>query len=404
LIDQSPRLLPQQSLVPPDDHESEDALFMTDFDYDVVIRAGRIVCTATDQDGPGVVAVRGDRIVAACTDVDGTARRSLSFPDGLLLPGLIDLHAHPAIRGSQYGVDPDPAFLLRGTTTVLSQGDAGAENWPDYRRDTIENSRTRIRLAISPSKTAEQHNGPCFQNPDCLDIDACTQAIVAGGDLIWGVAVNVSRNSCILNPQDVLANALDVAERSDKPLLYGMRNPGDWSIADQLTLLRAGDVVTYIFRDGEWSIIGDDGGVLPEVLEARRRGVLFDACHGMQSFSFEAAEAAFAAGFYPDTISTDHHAAHVGSQPTHDLPRTMSKFLAAGMPEHEIFSRVGAHPAEILGLSGEVGTLTPGSCADLTVLETNNTAAPLIDTCQRTRPGGCWETKLVVRAGVIHSD
>jgi dihydroorotase len=62
----------------------------------------------------------------------------------------------------------------------------------------------------------------------------------------------------------------------------------------------------------------------------------------MQSFSFAVAESAFAAGFYPDTISTDHHAAHADSQPPHDLPRTMSKFRAAGMPEHEIFARVGA--------------------------------------------------------------
>ena len=239
--------------------------------------------------------------------------------------------------------------------------------------------------------------------PDCLEAAACAQAIVEGGDLIWGIAVNVSRNSCVLNPHDVVNNALEVAEHTDRPLLYGMRNPDDWPIADQLALLRAGDVVTYIFRGGEWSIIRNDGGILHEVLEARDRGVLFDACHGMQSFSFDVAESAFAAGFYPDSISTDHHTAHVGSQPTHDLPRTMSKFRAAGMPEHEIFSRVGARPAAILRLSEEVGTLTPGSCADLTVLEMNEAAAPLVDTYQQSRPGGCWKTRLVVRAGVVRA-
>ncbi len=314
-----------------------------------------------------------------------------------------DIHAHPSRSGSKYGIDPDQEFLLQGTTTVLSQGDAGAENWQTYRSQTIARSRTRVRLAISLSKKGEQHAGPCFQHADWIDTDACTQTVLEGGELIWGIAANVSRNSCILNPQDVVRDALEVAERTDKPLLYGMRNPRDWSIADQLALLRPGDVVTYIFRDGEWSIIGNDGRVLPEILRARDRGVLFDACHGMQSFSFRVAEAAFAAAFYPDTISTDQHAAHVGSRPRHNLPRTMSKFLAAGMPEHEIFDRVGARPAKILRLSGEVGTLMPGSCADLTVLEMNDSAAALIDACQQTRPGGCWETRLVVRAGVVQT-
>ncbi len=376
---------------------------MTEFDYDLLIRAGRIVCTQTALDGPGAVAIRGDRIVAAGAQVEGTARRTLDYPDALLLPGLVDLHAHPAKSGSKYGVDPDLEFLPRGVTTVLSQGDAGADNWRAYHRETIEDSRTRVRLAINLSRQGEPDGGPCFRDIEWVDVDACSRTILEGGDPIWGIAVNVSRDSCAIDPREVVRRALEVAERMGKPLLYGMRNPPDWPIAEQLALLRPGDVVTYIFRDGPWSIVGNDGRVLPEVREARQRGVLFDACHGMQSFSFRVAEAAFADGFYPDTISTDQYAKHVGSQPQHDLPRTMSKFLAAGMPEHEVFARVGARPAEILWLAGEVGTLAPGACADLTLLAHNDSAAPLVDCHGAQRAGDCWEATLVVRAGKVVS-
>jgi dihydroorotase len=291
---------------------------MTEFDYDLLIRAGRIVCTQTAWGGPGAVAIRGDRIVAVGAQVNGTARQSLDFPEALLLPGLVDLHAHPAKSGSKYGVDPDLEFLPRGVTTVLSQGDAGADNWPEYRSETIEGCRTRVRLAICLSNKGEPEGGPCFRDIDWVDVEACVQAILGAGDLIWGIAVNVSRDSCTLDYQQVVRRALHVTELTGKPLLYGMRNPPDWPIAEQLALLRPGDVVTYIFRDGPWSIVGDDGRVLPEVREARERGVLFDACHGMQSFSFRVAEAALADGFYPDTISTDQYARHVGSQPRHD--------------------------------------------------------------------------------------
>jgi len=66
---------------------------------------------------------------------------------------------------------------------------------------------------------------------------------------------------------------------------------------------------------------------------------------------------------------------------------------------------VTARPARILGLTGEVGVLAPGACADLTVLRWNEDAAPLVDAHGTRRPGGCWESLLTVRAGqVVHAE
>ncbi len=64
--------------------------------YDLLIRAGRVVCPATGLDAAGTVAVRGDRIVAVGPAVNGDGRQVLDYPDAVCLPGLIDLHAHPA--------------------------------------------------------------------------------------------------------------------------------------------------------------------------------------------------------------------------------------------------------------------------------------------------------------------
>ena len=184
------------------------------------------------------------------------------------------------------------------------------------------------------------------------------------------------------------------------PLLYGPHEPERWPLAEQLDLLRPGDVVTYCYRRAPTRILAG-GRVLPEVRAARERGVLFDLGHGMTSFSFPVAEAAIADGFPPDTISTDGYARHLGQVPPHDLPRTMAKLRAAGMPEAAIFAAVTARPARILGLAPEIGQLTAGACADLTVLAWREGAAPLADVDGVTRPGGCWEAVLTVRAGQI---
>jgi dihydroorotase len=134
-------------------------------------------------------------------------------------------------------------------------------------------------------------------------------------------------------------------------------------------------------------------------LEARERGVLFDIGHGMSSFDFGVAETAVAGGFLPDTISTDFYKRHSESDPRHDLPRTMSKLMAVGMSETEVFERATLSPARALGLQGEIGTLAAGACADLAVLRWNQEAAPLIDVAGESRPGGCWEPVMTVRGG-----
>jgi dihydroorotase len=375
---------------------------MSPTDYDLLITAGRVLCPATGLDAPGAVAVRGGRIVAAGPEVNGPAHQRLDFPDAVLVPGLVDLHAHPARGGSKYGIDPDVHFLPRGVTTVLSQGDAGADKWPAYRDQVIRASRTRVRLAINLCRRGEAMPGGCFEDLNDVDVDACVAAIAEGGQAIWGIAVNVSEFACgPTDPREVMSRALAAAERSGKPLLYGMRRRDQWPFEEQLALLRAGDVVTYCFRSGTVGVVGDDGRVHPAVRAARRRGILFDVGHGGTSFDLNVAEAALADGFAPDTISSDQYAHHVGRQPQHDLPRTLSKLIAARMPEAAAFAAATARPAAVLGLAGEVGTLAAGACADLAVLRFHRAAAPLHDVHGVERPGGCWEPVVTVRGGEL---
>ena len=339
------------------------------------------------------------RIVAVGPKVDGSAALTFDFPDALILPGLVDMHAHPARGGSRYGVDPDAHFLSRGVTTVLSQGDAGANNWPTYRDHVIQSCRTRVILAINLSIHGESHPDGCFPDIDSANVDACVSAIESAGKAIWGIAVNTGPSNPT-PPREIMNRALETAEQTGKPLLVGTRLSSDWSIDEQLSLLRSGDVVTYCFNDFPESII-KDGRIRPSVHDARERGILFDIGHGMRSFSFKVAEAAIADGFLPDTISTDQYKRHVGDIPQHDLPRTLSKLIASGMPEIEAFQRVTTRPAEVLGLKNETGTLRAGSCGDVTVLRRNLNALPLRDVDGVERPGGCWEPVLTARAGIV---
>ena len=119
---------------------------------DFVIKAGRVFCAETGIDGPGSVLIKGNKIQSAGPDIEiDSSTAIIDFPDCLIMPGLIDMHAHPAPSDWKYGMDADSEVLPRGTTTILSQGDAGAKVWDQYLEDVIFASETRILMAISPS-------------------------------------------------------------------------------------------------------------------------------------------------------------------------------------------------------------------------------------------------------------
>ena len=375
---------------------------MTEVQYDLIVTAGRVFCHETGLDGPGAVAVSRGRIVASGAAVSGGAGQSMDYPDDLLLPGFVDMHAHPAPPHWKYGIDPDTHILPRGSTTILSQGDAGPATWNTYRRKIIDGSKTRVLMAISPALNGELDEGAVFENMADVDVDACVAAIEDGGRHIWGIAVNVSEaGTGPSDPREIMRRTLAIAERTDRPLLFGpRREPFDWPLADQLGVLRPGDVVTYSFNKSG-GLIDRGGRVADEVGRAQENGVLFDVGHGMASFDFGVAEAAISQGFLPDTISTDVYKRHVAEDPGHDMPRTVSKLIAAGMGETEALARATASPARALGLAGEVGTLAPGASADLAVLRWNPDAPVLADVGGVTRPGGLWEPVLTVRGGEI---
>lgn len=375
----------------------------------IIIRAGRVVCPVNGIDGPGTVVVRAGRIESvelASTSQDTTLSeptgidRVLDFPNGILLPGLIDLHAHPATADSVFGIHPDQHMLARGVTAVMSQGDAGADNIDQYVESTIRRSQTKVLLAINLSRIGESTTSGCLEELDDADVQACVNAVARHREHIRAIAVNTSHHACgDTDPREVLRRGLQAAEETALPILYGMRRPEDWPLDKQLARLRAGDIVTYCFRREPHCIV-QHGRVIDCVKEARQRGVLFDIGHGMGSFSFDVAETAIADRFLPDTISTDLQRGHLETQPHHDLPLTMSKLLAAGMAEPDIFRAVTETPAQTLGINDESGAIAAGRQADLVVLE-SLPERRLHDVYTQTRRGAVWTPRLVICSGSV---
>lgn len=375
---------------------------MSETTPDLVITAGRVFCADTGINGPGGVAIKDGRIVASGADVSGPSAQALYYPDATLLPGLVDLHAHPAPESWRWGIDADSMMLRRGSTTVMSQGDAGARTWAEYQETIIDASDTRILMALSPAVFGEHEDRGVFIHLDEVDVEECAAAIEADGTHIWGLASNLTDRACGDNdPREVMRRIIAIAERAGKPILYGTRKqPYDWPLGEQLETLRPGDVVTYCFIDPD-ETVESNGRVVEELWKARERGILFDLGIGKGTSDMGAAEAAIADGFLPDTVSSDIHNRHVGWDQPHDLPMTISRIMATGMTEEDAFTRATLRPAQVLGLAGEVGTLAPGACGDVSVLQHQEESVTLADAPEGDHSGRPLVSVATVRGGRV---
>jgi dihydroorotase len=132
-----------------------------------------------------------------------------------------------------------------------------------------------------------------------------------------------------------------------------------------LKKLRPGDIYTHAYY-APVPMLDDKGHLMPYLLEARKRGIIFDVGHGGAAFEFRQAVPAVKQGFVPDSISTDIHSGSINSGMKDQL-NVMSKFLNMGMSLDDVIYRSTWNPARIIHRE-ELGHLSVGALADIAVL------------------------------------
>ena len=142
--------------------------------------------------------------------------------------------------------------------------------------------------------------------------------------------------------------------------------------------LRPGDILTHAYRydqefDKNGKMIEHKQAIVdvntkklkPFVLEARKRGVIFDVGHGGGSFNWSQAVPAMEQGFHPDVLSSDLHTGSMNAG-FKDMANLASKFLILGMPLADVIAASTWNPAKVIQRT-DLGNLSVGSVADIAV-------------------------------------
>jgi len=369
--------------------------------FDIVLKGGRVIDPAGGLDGVRDVAIKGDRIAAIAENMlPGAARETIDCRGKLVLPGLIDTHAHvyQYVTG-RFGLNADLCGVQSGVPTLIDQGGPSCITIPGFRHFIVEPAKSRVLAFISAytSGGLEGHYYPALHGPDTIDVDATVRSAKANADLVKGIKTHAEIGGFSRWGIEVMKRASEIGRQADLPVyvhfgqlwapLEGAEFDPDRIFTECLEYLKPNDVLAHPFSRHPGGFVNVDGTMHPLVKEAIRRGVKIDVGHGSH-FSFRVARAVLDAGILPDTLGADMHGynTHVrkpagtpdqhpddemhlfAGQAQFSLVHAMTGMLALGVPLEKVVPMVTSNPASMIRMSGELGTLQPGVIADVSVL------------------------------------
>ena len=384
--------------------------------YDVLVTGGEALDPSQGLRGRRAVAFAWGRVAAVAPPgaIDpGAARVVIDAAGKLVTPGLVDLHTHVYVGGSELVIPADEVCSVSGCTTVVDAGTAGANTMLGLRTLARDHIRTRVYAFVHISSIGLAGH-PHGESRDLLyvDPDLAARSILSHRGFVLGVKVRQTTSLVGANGLEPLRRAVRAAETAETtiraeeaasageataapaprrvPVMVHYGN-GPAPLGEMLSLLRPGDVVTHSFHGGTFGMLDAGGRLEPAAQEARERGILFDVGHGRGSFSYHVGKACVEQGFWPDTISTDLHSGNV-NLPVIDMPTTMSKYLSFGLPLEEVVARSTIAPARFVNAALPaqareplLGTLQVGAPGDAAVLDLQRGEFEFVDA-----PGYRW--------------
>jgi dihydroorotase len=335
--------------------------------YDLLLKGGHVIDPKNKIDARMDVAVRDGKIAAVAASIDPAQAKQVLDVEGLYVtPGLVDIHVHvfhtTGITNAWAGDDsiaPDAFSFRTGVTTMVDAGSSGWRNFETFRHTVIDRAKTRVLALINIAGF-----GMMTDIVEQSDFDPAEVARLAKKhrDVVVGV-----KSAHYQKPDwRSVDSAVEAGAQAGIPVMvdfgYFLRERPYWQLVTEK--LRPGDITTHCFR-GPVPWIDENGKLYDYLSQARKRGVKFDVGHGGGSFVMRNAAPAIGQGFYPDSISTDLHTGSMNGAMI-DMPTTMSKLMALGLPLQETVLCSTWTPAQMIQRP-ELGHLTRDAVADVAV-------------------------------------
>lgn len=378
-------------------------------EYSLLLKGGHVIDAKNNINEVMDVAIAGDKVVLVAKNIDVKKAAQVVDVKGMYVtPGLIDIHGHVYagtepdhyLSNGLEALPPDGFTFRAGVTTVVDAGGAGWKTFDAFKRQTIDHAKTRV-LSFLNIGGEGMRGGAWEQNLNDMDAKM-TAMVVQQHKEIVGIKV-----AHYMGAQwDPVDRAVEAGNIADVPVMIDFGGNVPPLSIEELFMkhLRPGDIFTHAFAElPSREAIVEQGKLKPFVLEAQKRGIIFDVGHGGGSFRFTQAIPALKSGFIPNTISTDLHTGSMNAGMKDQL-NVMSKMLNIGMNLQQVMAASTWHPAQVIKQT-DLGHLSAGAVADVAVFTLHKGKFGYVDSGGFTFQGTQkLECELTIRDGKIVYD
>jgi dihydroorotase len=412
--------------------------------YELIVRGGRVIDPANAIDGVCDVGITKGRIAALAPALEGGAKTRIVDAAGrVVTAGLIDTHAHVyQYVAGDFGLNADMVGVRSGVTAVVDQGGPSALTFDGFRKFIVEPAKTRVYAFISAYLAGGLlgHRYVDLYGPSGINVQAVVKAARDNPDLVRGIKAHAEPGGYSRWGMAPLKLAKEAGRELRLPVYvhlgtlwperHGAKVDAARIIDEVVPLLDAGDILAHPFTKFPSGFVAPDGRVHPLIREALAKGVRIDVGRGAH-FSFANARRVLDAGILPFTIGADLHGYNVRigdggrayrgmftgkgvdsivaddraspfARP-YSLQHAMSELLALGVPLADIVRMTTSNAATMLGLGGELGSLTVGAPADLSVMRLIEGEFALVDAERVTHKARqLLHPELAIRGSKVH--
>ena len=379
--------------------------------YDILIKNGHVIDAKNNLNKIIDIAIVDNKIALIQKNISINSALIIIDANGLYVsPGLIDIHSHNFhgtepnnyLSNSFDALPPDGFSFRSGVTTIVDVGGAGWRNFKTFKEQIIDRSKTRV-LSFLNIIGSGMKGGAVEQNLSDMEPSRTAETVNKFPGEIVGIKL-AHFNGYNWIPVD---RVVEAGRLANVPVMIDFGGSDPELPLDKLLLekLRPGDIFTHAYAHvrGRTPIVDKNGKLREYVLEAQRKGIVFDVGHGGGSFLFEQAIPAIKQGLKPNSISTDLHTGSMNGG-MKNIVNVMSKFLNMGIEIDEIIKSTTWNPAKYIKRT-DLGHLSVGAEADITLLNLRKGDFGFIDTQgKRMKGNNLLECELTIKAGKIVYD